>query len=57
VDALHEVSPGVFGVFIQKNGSLTFTQVDIGIMDTINAVVLSGLNPGDIVSTGLLETN
>lgn len=57
VDALHEVSPGVYGVFVQKNNTLTFTKVDIGIMDTINAEVKSGLNPGDVVSTGLLETN
>ncbi len=57
VDALHEVSPGVYGVFVQKNNALAFTKVDIGIMDTINAEVRSGLNPGDVVSTGLLETN
>ncbi|RQW76669.1 MAG: HlyD family efflux transporter periplasmic adaptor subunit, partial [Methanothrix sp.] len=57
VDALHEVSSGVYGVFVQKNNVLTFTKVDIGIMDTINAEVKSGLNPGDVVSTGLLETN
>lgn len=57
VDALHEVSPGVYGVFVRKNGVLSFTPVEIGIMDTINAEVISGLNPGDVVSTGLLETN
>jgi len=57
VDALHEVSPGVYGVFIRNNGALTFTRVEIGIMDSINAQVISGLKIGDVVSTGLLETN
>jgi multidrug efflux pump subunit AcrA (membrane-fusion protein) len=57
VDALHEVSPGVYGVFIRNNGALTFTRVEIGIMDSINAQVISGLKTGDVVSTGLLETN
>lgn len=57
VDALHEVSPGVYGVFVRNNGALTFTRVEIGIMDSINAQVISGLKTGDVVSTGLLETN
>ena len=57
VDALHEVSPGVYGLFVRNNGALTFTRVEIGIMDSINAQVISGVKTGDVVSTGLLETN
>lgn len=57
VDALHEISDGVYGVFVQQNGTLTFKTVEIGIMDTFNAEVKSGLNVGDVVSTGLVESN
>lgn len=58
VDALHEISDGEYGVFVvQNDGSLKFKTVEIGIMDTFNAEVKSGLNVGDVVSTGLVESN
>ncbi len=57
VDALHEIDDGVYGVFVQENGTLVFKTVEIGIMDTFNAEVKSGLNVGDVVSTGLVESN
>ena len=57
VDALHEISDGVYGVFAQENGTLKFRTVDVGIMDTFNAEIKSGLNVGDVVSTGLVESN
>lgn len=57
IDALHEISDGVYGVFVQENGTLTFKTVEVGIMDTFNAEIKSGLNVGDVVSTGLVESN
>lgn len=56
VDALHEISPDVFGVYVLKNGSLEFKLVEVGIRDSFTAEVVSGLKSGDVVSTGLLES-
>lgn len=55
--ALRELEPGVFAVFIVgANGQLILTPVEVGLMDYANAEILSGLQPGDIVSTGNVET-
>jgi HlyD family secretion protein len=57
IDALHEIDTDQYGVYVLKNGKLEFTLVELGIKDSFNAVIKSGLQPGDVVSTGLLETN
>jgi HlyD family secretion protein len=57
VDALHEIDTDQYGVYVLKNGKLEFTVVEVGIKDSFNVVIKSGLQPGDVVSTGLLETN
>ncbi len=56
VAALHEVSPGQYSVFVVNNGKLTLTTVTIGLQDLVNAEVKSGLQPGDVVSTGIVGT-
>lgn len=56
VDALHEIDKDQYGVYVLKNGKLTFTLVQVGLKDSFNAEIKSGLQPGDVVSTGLLET-
>ncbi len=56
VDALHEISPDVFGVYVVNTTGLEFKVVEVGIKDSFTAEVLSGLQAGDIVSTGLLES-
>lgn len=57
VDALHEIDTDQYGVYILKNGKLTFSLVEVGLNDSFNVEIKSGLQPGDVVSTGLLETN
>jgi multidrug efflux pump subunit AcrA (membrane-fusion protein) len=55
--ALRELEPGSFAVFIvAADGQLLLTPVEVGLMDYANAEILSGLNVGDIVSTGNVET-
>jgi HlyD family secretion protein len=54
--ALHEYSPGKFAVFVMRNGKLTVQFVEVGLEDLVNAEIKSGLEPGDVVSTGLLST-
>jgi HlyD family secretion protein len=57
VQALRELSPGSYAVFIvQAGGSLKMTPVEVGLRDFANAEILSGLNVGDVVSTGTVET-
>jgi RND family efflux transporter MFP subunit len=55
--ALRELEPGVFAVFIvATDGQLLLTPVEVGLMDYANAEILSGLQVGDVVSTGNVET-
>lgn len=57
VQALRELSPGQFAVFVvQADGSLRMTPVEVGLRDFANAEILSGLQSGDVVSTGTVET-
>jgi len=56
VAALHEYSPGRYAVFVLKDGKLAQQLVEVGLEDLVNAEIKSGLQPGDVVSTGLLVT-
>lgn len=57
IQALREVSPDAYTVFVvQEDGSLKLSPVSIGLADFANAQVLSGLQAGDVVSTGTVET-
>lgn len=55
VEALHEAA-GEFTVFLMENGTPKLRVIQIGLKDDFYAVVLSGLNPGDVVTTGVVET-
>lgn len=57
VQALRELAPGSFAVFVvQIDGTLKLTPVEVGLRDFANAEIISGLNAGDVVSTGTVET-
>ncbi len=57
VQALRELSPGSYAVFIvQSDGSLKMTPVEVGLQDYANAEIISGVQIGDVVSTGTIET-
>lgn len=57
IQALREVAPGSYAVFVVgADNSLTLTPVKVGLRDFANAEILSGLEAGDIVSTGIVET-
>lgn len=57
VEALHELSTGSYAVFVMKNGSPTLTTVEVGLKDYTYAEIKSGLNEGDVVTTGIVETS
>jgi RND family efflux transporter MFP subunit len=56
VDALRETSPGNYAVFVIENGQPKLRVIEVGLQDIFYAEVLSGLEPGEVVSTGLVET-
>jgi len=56
VDALRELSPGQYAVFVEENGQLKLRTVEVGLMDATSAEIKSGLQEGEIVSTGVVET-
>ena len=57
VEALREISSGQYAVFVVKDGQPTLTLVEVGLMDLTYAEILSGLNQGDVVTTGIVETS
>jgi len=56
VEALHETDPGEYAVFVVENGKPRLRVIEVGIQDLLYAEVKSGLNPGDVVTTGITET-
>jgi hypothetical protein len=41
---------------VMKNGKFTSVDVEVGLKDLVNAQIISGLEPGDVVSTGQIGT-
>ena len=56
VEALRELSPGEFSVFVMEDGEPRLRFVEVGLMDFTFAEIISGLEPGEIVTTGIVET-
>jgi HlyD family secretion protein len=54
LQALRELGPEQYTVFVVlPNGELEMRFVEVGLRDFVNAEILSGLEPGEIVSTGV----
>jgi len=56
VEALRELAPGEYAVFVMQDGEPKLRVVEVGLRDFAYAEILSGLEAGDIVSTGIVET-
>ena len=57
VQALRELSPGQYAVFVvEDDGALRLRPVEVGLKDFANAEIISGLEQGEIISTGTVET-
>jgi len=57
IEALHEIADGSYAVFVMTDGKPRMRQVEIGLQDLLYAEVISGLEEGDVVTTGITETN
>ncbi len=55
VEALHQAG-GQYTVFVVENGELKLRVVEVGIQDSLYAEIKSGLQAGEVVSTGVAET-
>jgi len=55
-EALREIAPGEYAVFVMVDGELQMRQVEVGLMDYTYAEIISGLEQGDQVSTGTVQT-
>ena len=56
LEALHKTDSGTYAVFVMENGTPRLRVVEIGIQDLLYAEVKSGLSAGDVVTTGITET-
>jgi len=56
VEALRELSPGEYAVFVMEDGELKLRPVEVGLMDFTFAEIKSGLEVGEVVTTGIVET-
>jgi HlyD family secretion protein len=56
VESVRELSPGQYAVFVMENGEPQMRMVEVGLMDYTYAEILSGLELGETVTTGIVET-
>jgi RND family efflux transporter MFP subunit len=56
IEALHQISPGQYSVFVMVNGKPEVRMVEVGLQDATHAEIKSGLNAGDVVTTGITVT-
>lgn len=56
VEALREISPNEYAIFVIENGEPVMRLVQIGLMDITSAEITSGLEAGETISTGIIAT-
>jgi len=56
VEALREISPGQYAVFVIENGEPVMRLVQVGLMDLTSAEIISGVEAGETISTGIVAT-
>lgn len=57
IEALREISPGEYAVFVIEEGEPKLRFVEVGLRDFTFAEILSGLEAGEVITTGIVETN
>ncbi len=55
VEALRQIGPDEYTVFVVKGGELELRMVEVSLIDITFAAITEGLQPGDVVSTGIVE--
>jgi multidrug efflux pump subunit AcrA (membrane-fusion protein) len=57
IEALREITEGQYAVFVLEDGEPVLRMVEVGIQDLYYAEIKSGLQSGEIVTTGIVETS
>jgi len=57
VEALRELGPGEYAVFVMEDGEPKLRPVTVSLMDFTSAAITDGIQAGDVVTTGVVETN
>ncbi|MFL7890856.1 MAG: efflux RND transporter periplasmic adaptor subunit [Anaerolineales bacterium] len=57
VEAVREIAPNEYAVFVMENGEPRLRVVTVGLMDYTSAEILTGLQAGEVVTTGVVATN
>ncbi len=57
VEAVREIGEDEYAVFVMEAGEPKLRVVTVGLMDYTSAEITSGLEAGDVVTTGVVETN
>jgi multidrug efflux pump subunit AcrA (membrane-fusion protein) len=53
LEALRELTTGQYSVFVvTDDGTLELRQVEVGLKDLVNAEIISGVTPGEVLSLG-----
>jgi HlyD family secretion protein len=55
-EALHEIGDGRYTVFVMENDTPRLRLVEVGLQDITYVEVKSGIDAGEIVTTGIVET-
>jgi RND family efflux transporter MFP subunit len=56
VEALREITTGQYAVFVMEGGEPMLRMVEVGLMDFSFAEIVSGLEEGETVTTGIVQT-
>jgi HlyD family secretion protein len=56
VEAVREIGADEYAVFVMTDGELKLRVVTVGLIDYTSAEILSGLEAGDVVTTGVVDT-
>jgi HlyD family secretion protein len=56
IEALHEISDEEYAVFVVVDGRPRVRTVEVGLQDSYYAAITSGLQAGEVVTTGIVET-
>ena len=57
VEAVREIGTNEYAVFVMEAGEPKLRIVTVGLIDYTSAEILSGLSAGEIVTTGVVDTN
>lgn len=57
VEALRDLGDGEYAVFVMQNGESRLRVVTVGLLDYTTAAITDGLEAGEVVTTGVVETS